>query len=104
VNNVPVSLSMDMGVVHYAALLLCAAIFVSVTMANNQKGTGNLTSPTEVRIGVLFTFDLVIGKVVRPAIELAVANVNADPSILLGTELSGFVGTIEGLNFFLIIF
>jgi glutamate receptor, ionotropic, plant len=41
-----------------------------------------------VHIGALFTFDSVIGKAVRPAIELAVADVNADPSILLGTKLS----------------
>jgi glutamate receptor, ionotropic, plant len=102
-----------MGFVHYAALLLCACIFVSGTMSDNQNGTGNLTRPAEVRIGALFTFDSVIGKAVRPAIELAVADVNADPSILPGTKLSvlmqdtncsGFVGTIDGLNFFLIIF
>ncbi|GJN11584.1 hypothetical protein PR202_ga29785 [Eleusine coracana subsp. coracana] len=73
-------------------------------MADNQNGTGNLTRPTEVRIGALFTFDSVIGKAVRPAIQLAVADVNADPSVLPGTKLSvlmqdtncsGFVGTIE---------
>jgi glutamate receptor, ionotropic, plant len=113
VNKIPVSWSLDMAFVHYAALLLCACIFVSETMADNQNDTGNLTRPAEARIGALFTFDSVIGKAVRPAIELAIADVNADPSILPGTKLSVlmqdtncsvFVGTIEGLNFFLIIF
>ncbi|XP_062190639.1 glutamate receptor 3.4-like [Phragmites australis] len=98
---------MEMGSAHFAALLLCACIFVSGTMADNQNGTGNLTRPAEVRIGALFTFDSVIGKAVRPAIELAVADVNTDPSILPGTKLSvlmqdtnssGFVGTIEVLQ------
>ncbi|GJN32503.1 hypothetical protein PR202_gb21017 [Eleusine coracana subsp. coracana] len=98
---------MDMGSVHYTALLLCACIFVSGTMADNQNGTDNPTRPTEVRIGALFTFDSVIGNAVRPAIELAVADINADPSILPGTKLSvlmqdtncsGFVGTIEALQ------
>ncbi|KAK3125186.1 hypothetical protein QOZ80_7BG0601450 [Eleusine coracana subsp. coracana] len=96
-----------MGSVHYTALLLCACIFVSGTMADNQNGTDNPTRPTEVRIGALFTFDSVIGNAVRPAIELAVADINADPSILPGTKLSvlmqdtncsGFVGTIEALQ------
>ena len=98
-----------MGSAHFAALLLCACMFVSGTVAANQNG--NLTRPAEVRIGALFTFDSVIGKAVRPAIELAVADVNADPSILSGTKLSvlmqdtncsGFVGTIEGLNLILL--
>lgn len=96
-----------MGYSHLAALLLCACMFASGTTAGNQNGTGVPTRPAEVRIGALFTFDSVIGKAVRPAIELAVAHVNADPSILRGTKLSvlmqdtkcsGFVGTIEGLT------
>jgi glutamate receptor, ionotropic, plant len=63
-----------------------------------------------VHIGALFTFDSVIGKAVRPAIELAVADVNTDPSILLGDQIecyagancSCFIGTVEGLNFLII--
>ncbi|EER97313.1 glutamate receptor 3.4 isoform X1 [Sorghum bicolor] len=94
-----------MGSAHLAALLLCGCMFVTGTVAASQNG--NLTRPAEVRIGALFTFDSVIGKAVRPAIELAVADVNADPSILWGTNLSvlmqdtncsGFVGTIEALQ------
>ncbi|CAM0146167.1 unnamed protein product [Urochloa decumbens] len=96
-----------MGSVHLAALLLCAFVFATGTTADNQNGTGIPARPAEVRIGALFTFDSVIGKAVRPAVELAVAHVNADPSILRGTKLSvlmqdtncsGFVGTIEALQ------
>ncbi|PWZ40020.1 Glutamate receptor 3.4 [Zea mays] len=94
-----------MGSAHFAALLLCACLFVSGTVAADQNG--NLTRPAEVRIGALFTFGSVIGMAVRSAIELAVADVNADPTILWGTKLSvlmqdtncsGFVGTIEALQ------
>ncbi|CAL5062474.1 unnamed protein product [Urochloa decumbens] len=97
-----------MGYSQLAVLLLCAFMLASGTTADTQNnGTGVPARPAEVRIGALFTFDSVIGKAVRPAIELAVAHVNADPSILRGTKLnvlmqdtncSGFVGTIEALQ------
>jgi glutamate receptor, ionotropic, plant len=63
--------------------------------------------PTNVTIGALFTFDSVIGRSARTAIELAVADVNRDPGVLRGdnlsvlmqdTKCSGFVGTIQGSN------
>nr|CAB3454468.1 unnamed protein product [Digitaria exilis] len=96
-----------MSSAHFFALLLCACVLVSGTTAANQNDTGDPARPAEVRIGALFTFDSVIGKAVMPAIELAVAHVNADPSILRGTNLSvlmqdtncsGFVGTIEATD------
>ncbi|CAL5072420.1 unnamed protein product [Urochloa decumbens] len=97
-----------MGYSQLAVLLLCAFMLASGTTADTQNnGTGVPARPAEVRIGALFTFDSVIGKAVRPAIELAVAHVNADPSILRGTKLnvlmqdtncSGFVGTVEALQ------
>ncbi|KAG2637397.1 hypothetical protein PVAP13_2NG515400 [Panicum virgatum] len=99
--------SSEMGYAHFAALLLCAFMFASGTTAANQNSTGDPARPAEVRIGALFTFDSVIGKAVKPAIELAVAHVNSDPSILRGTKLSvlmqdtncsGFVGTVEALQ------
>ncbi|KAL6840736.1 hypothetical protein ACP4OV_029600 [Aristida adscensionis] len=98
---------MEMGSAYFAVLLVCVGIFSTGTMAANQNGTGGLARPAEVRVGALFTFDSVIGKAVRPAIELAVADVNADPRVLVGTKLSvlmqdtncsGFVGTIEALQ------
>ena len=61
--------------------------------------------PANVTIGALFTFDSVIGRSARAAIDLAVADVNRDAAVLKGTHLSvvaqdtkcsGFVGTIQG--------
>ncbi|EMS62937.1 hypothetical protein TRIUR3_18736 [Triticum urartu] len=60
--------------------------------------------PANVSIGALFTFDSVIGRSARAAIDLAVADVNRDARVLRGTHLSlvaqdtkcsGFVGTIQ---------
>ena len=64
--------------------------------------------PSEVAVGALFTFDSTIGRAARLAIELAVDDVNADRTVLAGTQLkvitqdtncSGFLGTIEGWLF-----
>lgn len=61
--------------------------------------------PSVVNIGAIFTFNSVIGRVAKPAIEAAVSDVNADSTILKGTELklymedadsSAFLGSIEG--------
>ena len=88
----------------YVCIIACGAI------ADSQNSTNGISRPAEVRIGALFTFDSVIGRAVKPAIELAVADINADPSILSETKLSvlmqdtncsGFVGTIEGSYFLL---
>jgi ionotropic glutamate receptor len=58
-----------------------------------------------VTVGALFTYDSIIGRAARLAMELAVDDVNADPTVLAGTSLnlitqdtncSGFLGTIEG--------
>uniref|UniRef100_A0A0D9WUK5 Glutamate receptor n=1 Tax=Leersia perrieri TaxID=77586 RepID=A0A0D9WUK5_9ORYZ len=63
--------------------------------------------PANVSIGALFTFDSVIGRSAKGAIELAVADVNRDASVLNGTYLSvveqdtkcsGFLGIIQGLQ------
>jgi ionotropic glutamate receptor len=40
-----------------------------------------------VNIGTVFTFNLVIGRVVRVMMEAAISSVNADPRILNGTKL-----------------
>ncbi|KAL5198118.1 hypothetical protein ABZP36_001630 [Zizania latifolia] len=63
--------------------------------------------PANVTIGALFTFDSVIGRSAKDAIELAVADVNRDAAVLNGTHLtvvaqdtkcSGFVGIIQALQ------
>lgn len=69
--------------------------------------SGNVTSrPAVINVGAMFTFDSTIGKVAKIAIEEAVKDVNANSSILPGTDLvvkmvdtncSGFLGIVEGL-------
>ncbi|KAL6135261.1 hypothetical protein ACLB2K_067489 [Fragaria x ananassa] len=47
--------------------------------------------PSVVNIGAIFTFDSVIGRVAKPAMQAAVSDVNADSGILKGTELKLFM-------------
>ncbi|KAL3022464.1 hypothetical protein AAZX31_04G015400 [Glycine max] len=67
----------------------------------------NLSSsrPAFVHIGAIFSMDSVLGKVAKITLEEAVKDVNADKTILHGTQLvlsmqnsnhSGFVGMVQG--------
>ncbi|KAF5949305.1 hypothetical protein HYC85_011298 [Camellia sinensis] len=60
-----------------------------------------------VNIGALYTFNSVIGRSAKPAIEAAVDDVNSDSTVLAGMKLnlilhdtncSGFLGIVEGEN------
>ncbi|KAF8695535.1 hypothetical protein HU200_037381 [Digitaria exilis] len=77
-------------------LCLCSALAVALP-----------ARPPSVTIGALFTFDSVIGSSAATAIQLAVDDINRDPTVLRGTNLSllmqdtmcsGFVGTIQALE------
>ncbi|KAJ1397584.1 Solute-binding protein family 3/N-terminal domain of MltF [Sesbania bispinosa] len=72
--------------------------------------TSNVSSsrPSVVNIGAIFTFDSVIGKVAKIAMEEAVKDINANTNILHGTKLvlhmqtsncSGFDGMVQALRF-----
>ncbi|XP_010530328.1 PREDICTED: glutamate receptor 3.3 [Tarenaya hassleriana] len=63
--------------------------------------------PAAVKIGSIFSFDSVIGKVAKIAIDEAVKDVNSNPDILDGTQFdvsmhnsncSGFLGMVEALR------
>lgn len=65
--------------------------------------------PSSVNIGVIFTFNSVIGRVAKVAIKEAVSDVNANPKILKSTALnllmrdadaSVFLGSVEGTSLF----
>lgn len=43
--------------------------------------------PSFVNVGAVFTFNSVIGRAAKVAMELAVSDINADPRILNGTQL-----------------
>uniref|UniRef100_A0A7N0TFM3 Glutamate receptor n=1 Tax=Kalanchoe fedtschenkoi TaxID=63787 RepID=A0A7N0TFM3_KALFE len=60
--------------------------------------------PTSVNVGAVFTFDSVIGRAAKPAMEAALADVNSDSNILNGTsfnlifedaDCNVFLGSIE---------
>ncbi|KAE9600712.1 hypothetical protein Lal_00045368 [Lupinus albus] len=44
--------------------------------------------PESVNIAAVFTFDSVIGRAAKVAMEMAVSDVNADPTVLTGTKLN----------------
>lgn len=92
-----------MKVVWFLGLLLfCYSVFsygVSSTVPSR---------PAVVHIGAIFTLNSTIGRVANIAINMALDDVNSDPSILGGTKLnittqdsncSGFLGIVEALQF-----
>ncbi|WOL17774.1 hypothetical protein Cni_G26567 [Canna indica] len=71
------------------------------------NGTSASSRPSMVNVGALFTFNSTIGRAAMIGIELAVEDVNADPTVLAGTKLnmitqdtncSAFVGTVNALQ------
>ncbi|KAJ6366711.1 hypothetical protein OIU77_003148 [Salix suchowensis] len=87
-------------------------ILVLVVFYNGISLNGVATNvparPPFVSIGALLPFNSTIGKVAKVAIQAAVDDVNADPTILGGTKLrikmqnadkSGFLGIIDALKF-----
>ncbi|MCL7023599.1 hypothetical protein MKW94_018708 [Papaver nudicaule] len=65
-------------------VLVSVVILVFLQLHGNVK----CQRSTVVNVGALFTFDSVIGRVAKVAIEAAAADVNADPSILNGIKLN----------------
>lgn len=69
-------------------------------------GFAHCQRPESVNIGAVFTFDSVIGRAARIAMNMAISDVNADPIVLNGTKLklimedascSAFLGSIGGM-------
>lgn len=84
-------------------LVLCLALCAAAAAAAQRTNP----RPRAVSVGALFTNESTIGRAARLAIELAVDDVNADRTVLAGTNLnlisqdtncSGFLGTIEALQ------
>lgn len=70
----------------------------------------NVSRPAVVNIGAIFTFNSTIGRVAKVAIDVAIDDVNSDPSVLAGTKLvvhkqdsncNAFIGILEGKLTFL---
>ncbi|CAL0330806.1 unnamed protein product [Lupinus luteus] len=87
-------------------------VVVLTVLANGFSSTGigmdNSTIPDFVNIGVLYSFNTSVGRIVKIAVEAAVEDVNADPSILGKTKLNvslqedskyrGFLSIAEALQ------
>lgn len=72
------------------------------------ENTNVSTRPDVVHIASILTFDSIIGKVAKIALQAAIEDVNSDPTILNGTKLklnlhdanySGFLSIMEGKSF-----
>lgn len=81
-------------------LVLCWGMFSNAAISRNVS-----SRPPVVHIGAIFTFNSVIGRVAKVAIEAAVEDINSNSSVLGGTKLvvsmqdsdySGLVGIVEG--------
>ncbi|XVF85662.1 hypothetical protein PTKIN_Ptkin17bG0134300 [Pterospermum kingtungense] len=51
--------------------------------------------PAVVNVGAVFTFDSVIGRAAKPAMEAAISDINANPTILNGTHLNLFMADAD---------
>lgn len=93
--------------VGFLVILICCLSQLNVNAQISGNASSKIQRPSSVKVGTLLTFDSVIGRASLPAIQAAVADVNADNTVLRGTELrlvpqdtncSGFLGTIEALQ------
>lgn len=91
------------------AVRFALCLFLFCVLFSSSGYSRNVSSrPAAVNIGAIFTFESTIGRAAKIAIQEAVKDVNANSSILHGTELkihmrnsncSGFLGLAEGLKF-----
>ncbi|CAL0313234.1 unnamed protein product [Lupinus luteus] len=84
--------------------------FMVLTNGFSSTGTAmdNFTIPESVNIGVLYSFNTSVGRIVKIAVEAAVEDINSDPSILSKTKLKvslqedskyrGFLSIAEALQ------
>lgn len=87
---------------------LLALLILYNGFSSTGAGMDNSIRPDFVNIGALFSFNTSVGRIVRIAIEAAVADVNSDPNILGKTKLKlslqedskyrGFLSIAEGMS------
>ncbi|KAG5030486.1 hypothetical protein AAZV13_06G014200 [Glycine max] len=92
-------------------LVVCWVVYcLGVSSVTPFVAAANVSSsrPAVVHIGAIFNIDSVLGKVAKITLEEAVKDVNADKTILHGTQLvltmqnsnhSGFIGMVQALRF-----
>ncbi|CAL1406985.1 unnamed protein product [Linum trigynum] len=70
---------MELGI--RATILVLVWVVLNSGLVDSQR-------PAVVNVGAVFTFESVIGRAARPAIEAALADVNKDTKVLNGTKLN----------------
>ncbi|KAL9272997.1 Glutamate receptor 3.4-like protein [Drosera capensis] len=89
------------------AMRMKAVLILVICLLEPAIVMGGGSRPKSVNIGALLTLNSIIGRAVKPAIEAAISDINADSSVLPGTRLnlllqdtncSGFLGTIDALQ------
>nr|XP_043631655.1 glutamate receptor 3.6-like [Erigeron canadensis] len=86
---------------------LVVSVYFSVWFTEGLHSVNVSTRPDVVNISSILTFNSIIGKVAKIAMQAAIKDVNADPTILKGTKLqitfhdsnfSGFLSMMEALQ------
>jgi ionotropic glutamate receptor len=87
---------------------------LSNLFSSTVVGLDNSTVPPVVNIGVLYSFNTSVGRIVKIAVETAVKDINSDPSILGNTKLKlslqedskyrGFLSIAEGTSIIIPLF
>lgn len=89
--------------------LLGVVLVALVLSLVSRIGIVECEKPAVVNVGSVFTFNSIIGRAAKAAMDIAVSDINGDPSILAGTKLnliqvdsncSGFLASIGGSNSF----
>ncbi|KAL4572625.1 hypothetical protein LXL04_019405 [Taraxacum kok-saghyz] len=88
-------------------LLFLNGCLIKISGSNQSRKASIPSRPNVVKIGSILTFNSIVGKVGKIALEAAVEDVNSDPAVLNGTKLeltihdsnsSGFVSILEALQ------
>ncbi|PON60405.1 Ionotropic glutamate receptor [Parasponia andersonii] len=89
-------------------LVVLSVLYNGLASNGVNTNVSNTRIPSVIHVGAILSFESVISKVARVAIEAAVDDVNSDPTVLGGAQLnvtmqdtnySGFLGILEALKF-----
>ncbi|XXG87400.1 hypothetical protein AAC387_Pa11g2093 [Persea americana] len=87
---------------------LLGLLVLCFRMLSNARSMNVSSRPDAVNIGAIFTFNSVIGRAAKVAIDAAVEDINSNPAVVGGTKLvlnmqdanfSGFLGVVKALQF-----
>ncbi|CAI9759981.1 unnamed protein product [Fraxinus pennsylvanica] len=88
-------------------VMFISCLWVPMEVIGITRNTTAPARPRVVNVGALFTLNSAIGRSAKPAIIAAVDDINSDSSVLKGTKMnlilldtncSGFLGTVEAMQ------